>query len=555
MIPSKLNHTVLFCVILLFPFYNSLFSQTLQRSEKESVSFKSAVDYIYKGRKFGLEKKFDSATYYIIKGKRIAELNNIIELKTYANLYQSRIAYWKGDIKRAKYILENNQKTPVNDSIAIFTNILFGEINDYEKNHVAAIQYFIKAQKQLLNLPSLTKKDSSLLRQTYSTTGFIHEELQNLEKAQYYLTKALDFVRDSNDRSYFLFRISSLFKTEKNTTLELKYLKEATNIAEKNKWQLMLPTYYSSLSSYYIKEEKADSAIFYADKGLHNNTYCRLNWLNAHKGEAYFLNKDYKNATFFFNKALEFTTPEETLAVYKNLRELYTETKQYELALENNTKFLHLKDSLDKLKVQQEIFEISEKYESKNKEITIKKQSEKLSAYSIGFVIAILIITVLAFYYRKQKKQKHLLYLKNHSLAQKLQKESVTKSIKETIIIEDTKIDEIQNTILDLIDSESYLSKDITLVKMAKLANTNTTYLSRVINETYNKTFSNFINDLRIAFTLKQLEVVPNYRNLTIDHISDKAGFSSNSAFYSAFKKFTGLTPSYYIKKHIKENV
>jgi len=554
MILSKLKHSVLFCLVLLFSFYNDLFSQNIQRNDKESASFQKAIGYLHKGQEFGLKKNFDSAKYYINKGKRIAKLNDDNELKAYANLHSSRLAYWEGDIKLAKQLLENNKKTHLHDSIQILTNILFGEIFDYEKKYTEVIPYFNKAKKELLKLPFLTKKDSSLMRQCYATIGFVHEDLQNLEKARYYLTKALDFVHDSNDESYFLFRISSLYKKDKHVTKELKYLEKATAIAENNKWQLMLPTYYSSLSDYYIQVKKADSAIYYADKGLHNNTYCRLNWLNAHKGEAYFLKKDYHNATFFFTKALEYTTPEETLDVYKKLRELYTETKHYELALENNSKFLKLKDSLDNLKVKQEIFEISEKYESKNKEVTIQKQAKRLSVYSIGFIIALLIISVLTFFYRKQKKQKHLLFLKNHTLAQKLQKETLAAYPKATAPIEGEKINEIDKSILDLIDSEFYLSKDITLVIMAKLANTNTTYLSKVINEKYNKSFSTFINDLRISYTLKQLEAVPKYRKLTIAHISDKAGFSSHSTFYSAFKKFTGLTPSYYIKKHIKKD-
>jgi len=77
--------------------------------------------------------------------------------------------------------------------------------------------------------------------------------------------------------------------------------------------------------------------------------------------------------------------------------------------------------------------------------------------------------------------------------------------------------------------------------------------LSKIINEDYDKSFTNFINDLRISYTLKKLESSPEYRKLTIEHIGEKAGFSSSNAFYRAFKKHTGLTPSYYIKKRLQD--
>ena len=39
------------------------------------------------------------------------------------------------------------------------------------------------------------------------------------------------------------------------------------------------------------------------------------------------------------------------------------------------------------------------------------------------------------------------------------------------------------------------------------------------------------------------------YESETIQSISEDAGFNSPSAFINAFKKFTGVTPSFYIKE------
>ena len=59
---------------------------------------------------------------------------------------------------------------------------------------------------------------------------------------------------------------------------------------------------------------------------------------------------------------------------------------------------------------------------------------------------------------------------------------------------------------------------------------------------------------ISLIFILKELETSSSYRKYTIEHIADLAGFTSSNAFYRAFKKFTGLTPSYYIKKRMKQD-
>jgi len=284
-------------------------------------------------------------------------------------------------------------------------------------------------------------------------------------------------------------------------------------------------------------------------------------------GEGHLINKNYPEAIKYFKLALEYTTPDETLEVYELLREAYTQSKQYELALYQNDKFLVLKDSLDDLKIKQEIVEITEKYEADKKQLKIESLSEKnelsdlvinkqkaqLISSVLLLVLTMVILVLITSFYIKQKSQKNLLYIKNRNLAQQLEDRIELKHTTKLSGIENSQKNEIHNFINGLIDVEFYLDKDITLQKMAKKGKTNTSYLSKIINEDYNKSFANFVNDLRISYTLKKLESLPEYRKLTIDHISDKAGFSSSNAFYRAFNKFTGLTPSYYIKRRLQQ--
>ena len=76
--------------------------------------------------------------------------------------------------------------------------------------------------------------------------------------------------------------------------------------------------------------------------------------------------------------------------------------------------------------------------------------------------------------------------------------------------------------------------------------NTNKSYLSQVINEYFRKNFSTFVNEYRVK-EASRLLLEKESENYTIEAIANSVGFKSKSAFNSAFKKFTGITPSYFV--------
>lgn len=107
----------------------------------------------------------------------------------------------------------------------------------------------------------------------------------------------------------------------------------------------------------------------------------------------------------------------------------------------------------------------------------------------------------------------------------------------------------LKNKISDFMNHEKpYLKSDLTIFELAKMLETNSSYLSTVINNDFNKSFVSFINSYRITES-KKLLVDSNYSDLTIEAISEEVGFNSKSAFNRAFKKYTDITPSEYKKK------
>ena len=95
-------------------------------------------------------------------------------------------------------------------------------------------------------------------------------------------------------------------------------------------------------------------------------------------------------------------------------------------------------------------------------------------------------------------------------------------------------------------DQKPFLDSEFTLVEMAKKVQSSRTFVSQVINEHYNCNYNTFVNKFRIKEARKILSD-PESKNITIEAIANQVGYKSKSTFNSAFKQFTGITPSFYL--------
>lgn len=95
---------------------------------------------------------------------------------------------------------------------------------------------------------------------------------------------------------------------------------------------------------------------------------------------------------------------------------------------------------------------------------------------------------------------------------------------------------------------EEFCRDDFSLDRLAALVGSNSKYVSQVINSTYNKNFSNFVNEYRIRTACKRLADAEGWGNLTVKAVGESVGYKSHATFVNIFKKITGLTPSLYQK-------
>lgn len=205
--------------------------------------------------------------------------------------------------------------------------------------------------------------------------------------------------------------------------------------------------------------------------------------------------------------------------------------------------------------------------------VKLKEEIDALEAKSLstkylyvtGIILLLLIIIGLIIFNKKQqaKNKKRFAALMNQ-LEEKRQKGKLTSSnetssntSKEKSQQKPAEIDPKILAILHKLDEfekkELFLSKDSTLVEVAKKIQTNTTYLSKVINTYKEKSFTAYITDLRVDYAIERLSHDRKFRSFTIGAIAQEIGFKRSESFSKAFKVKTGLYPSYFIKEIDKQ--
>lgn len=94
-----------------------------------------------------------------------------------------------------------------------------------------------------------------------------------------------------------------------------------------------------------------------------------------------------------------------------------------------------------------------------------------------------------------------------------------------------------------------YRDPTLTLQKLATHMGTNRQYLSNYINREKQKTFYEYINDLRMEEAKHLLDGWEPGQGQTIENIATQSGFNSYSTFLRQFVRRYGATPSRYLKK------
>ncbi len=117
----------------------------------------------------------------------------------------------------------------------------------------------------------------------------------------------------------------------------------------------------------------------------------------------------------------------------------------------------------------------------------------------------------------------------------------------EKTAIDPEKLKEYELKLSSAVKENVFLDPDISLPSLAGMIGIHSYQLSQLINEK-GMNFYEFINRMRIDYA-KDL-ILNNNEILNIARVAFDSGYNSISAFNSAFKKFTGITPTDFAKKN-----
>lgn len=92
-------------------------------------------------------------------------------------------------------------------------------------------------------------------------------------------------------------------------------------------------------------------------------------------------------------------------------------------------------------------------------------------------------------------------------------------------------------------EGKAFLDPELKLPILAATVGLPAYQLSRLINTTFGKSFSDYVNEYRVREFVRRVNA-PEYAAHSIYGIALGAGFNSKSSFNAAFKKITGQTPS-----------
>lgn len=103
----------------------------------------------------------------------------------------------------------------------------------------------------------------------------------------------------------------------------------------------------------------------------------------------------------------------------------------------------------------------------------------------------------------------------------------------------------LKDKLVELMEKDKvYLNPDLTLSDLASYLITNNQYVSRVINKSFGKSYTDFVNEYRVNDFIELVK--KDTYNETFLFYATKVGFNSKSAFNRAFKKNKNKTPREY---------
>ena len=252
----------------------------------------------------------------------------------------------------------------------------------------------------------------------------------------------------------------------------------------------------------------------------------------------------------------KYGTKDASVEFYRNLAEYQQRLGKKKIALQYQSHYFALKDTLLNLQQFANTKEMSfaGSLRKVNEQMEQGRRERQIMTTTIIVLLIIALIISLSFYilYRKNRQLRASysnLYQKNQEvlrLEEEYKKPQLEEKYKQSRLGESDKqvlYDKIQQI---LANSKEVFDTDFSLQRLADLTEASYKKVSQVINEKAGCNFNNLINEYRVKEACRRMNDTEQYGKYTIEAISTSVGFKSRSTFLLQFKRVTGLTPSEY---------
>mgnify|MGYP005990890333 CR=1 FL=1 len=434
--------------------------------------------------------------FYFHKGKRNLALKKYLQAKKSSNLIK-------------------------NDSLISIVYYRIGMLKYFNENYIQAIEHFKKSLEYFKNKKNYYEYFSLIFNLSTS-----YSALNKIDSAYFYNEKVILVANQNKDsfmNGYADYQKGTILLKLKKPLLSIKHLKKSENI-------IILDENYFILSNLYLNLARSYQSLKQNKNTLKH--YLKVDSLFLKKGNYY---KSQKPA-------------------YKYLISHYKEKKDYNKQLEYINKYIKV-DSVLNVRDKRISKTLTENYDIPNllaeKKALENRLKEDLSTSKKWiFTIILLVVVLLIFLFNQTRKRK--IYKKRFEILLAATNTDVVtqKTIpKKTMNIPQDVVKNIL-THLDLFEKEQqFIASEITLASLAKSFETNSKYLSQIINQYKGKSFNNYINELRINYTVTQLKTNATFRKYSVKAIANEVGFNTTESFSKAFYKYTGIKPSFFIKE------
>ncbi|HEX6170228.1 MAG TPA: hypothetical protein VFZ33_11060 [Chitinophagaceae bacterium] len=338
-----------------------------------------------------------------------------------------------------------------NDSLKAESHNSYGLVYQAKNEKTLALRHFLNG----LQIAEETKIPE-LKRNCYLYLSSFYSRIEDYDKAIDYYMKAmkkLDHMKEKNvpyQRAVDLNAIGNLFASKKNYDIAINYFERSIAMADSLKFSNLKIPGYVSLLNQYLRIDQPQKALEYMNSpdGVDLKRYLSDFGMNARVDQAYAfiytkLNQ-YDSAGYYFNRALPFFEEktselnrlnfyvqlagyykktenydkaieyyqrvkeigerngqlEDVQSAYKHLDSLYEKKGDFKLANQYNSLYYQYKDSIDKLKKENELAQIEALDEQQRRQkAEIEAQEEKAKRNRIQYMgitigIAVLFISL-----------------------------------------------------------------------------------------------------------------------------------------------------------------